>query len=64
MSSRSITRSAILRIQTMGSLVSYFSRPERLALLVPVVLSVLVAGALLLATGGLSYVAPFVYALF
>ena len=43
---------------------SYFSRPERLALLVPVVVSVLVAGALLLATGGLSYVAPFVYALF
>jgi len=64
MSPRSVTRSAILRIQTLGSLVSYFSRPERLALLVPVVVSVLVAGALLLATGGLSYVAPFVYALF
>jgi len=64
MSNRSVTRSAILRIQTLGSLVSYFSRPERLALLVPVVVSVLVAGALLLATGGLSYVAPFVYALF
>lgn len=64
MSPRSVTRSAILRIQTMASLVSYFSRPERLALLVPVVVSVLVAGALLLATGGLSYVAPFVYALF
>jgi hypothetical protein len=64
MSNRSVTRSAILRIQTLGTLVSYFSRPERLALLVPVVVSVLVAGALLLATGGLSYVAPFVYALF
>jgi uncharacterized protein DUF5989 len=64
MSSRSTTRSMVLRVQTMGSLITYFSRADRLALLAPVLLSVLVAGALLLITGGLSYVAPFVYAMF
>jgi len=63
MSSRT-ARSMALRVRTMGSLITYFSRPDRLALLVPVLLSVLVAGALLVITGGLSYVAPFVYAMF
>jgi hypothetical protein len=63
MSSRT-ARSMALRVRTMGSLITYFSRTDRLALLVPVLLSVLVAGALLMITGGLSYVAPFVYAMF
>ncbi len=64
MRSRSTARSMWLRLQTMGSLITYFARADRLPLLVPVLLSVLVAGALLLVTGGLSYVAPFVYAMF
>ena len=64
MSRRSIARSMVLRTQTLASLFTYFARPDRVALLVPVLLSVIVGGALLVVTGGLSYVAPFVYALF
>ena len=64
MSTRSTGRAIVLRVQTIGSLVGYFTRADRLPLLIPVLLSVLVAGALLLVTGGLSYVAPFVYAMF
>ncbi len=61
---RSTARSMLVRTQTLTSLFGYFARPERVALLVPVLLSVLVGGVLLLVTGGLSYVAPFVYGLF
>jgi uncharacterized membrane protein (UPF0136 family) len=64
MSNRSTSRAIVLRVQTIGALIGYFTRADRLPLLIPVVLSVLVAGALLLVTGGLSYVAPFVYAMF
>lgn len=64
MSTRTTIRSVALRAESVVGLVSYFARPERAALLVPVLLSVFVAGTLLVITGGLSYVAPFVYGLF
>lgn len=50
-------------LRTLGELVGHFLHPARFVLL-PMLLVLLVAGLLLLATGGLSYVAPFVYALF
>jgi hypothetical protein len=53
----------IARLRTVGSLVKYFMRRERF-FLAPLLLVLLVASVLLLLTGGLSYVAPFVYALF
>ena len=64
MSPRSAARSMVIRTQTMASLLTYFAQPQRVVLLVPMLLSVVVAGVLLLLTGGLSYVAPFVYSLF
>jgi hypothetical protein len=50
-------------LQTVGSTFRYFMRPKR-AMLLPVLMLVFVGGLLLLITGGLSYVAPFVYAIF
>jgi len=51
------------RLRTVGGLIAHFARRQRFVLL-PLLLVLLVAGLLLLATGGLSYVAPFVYAIF
>ncbi len=51
------------RLRTVGALVAYFARRERL-FLAPLLLILLLASILLLLTGGLSYVAPFVYTLF
>jgi len=51
------------RAATLGRLLLHFCRPHRLILL-PMLLVLLIAGLLLLATSGLSYVAPFVYTLF
>ncbi len=51
------------RLRTVLALVAYFSRRERF-FLAPLLLVLLVASVLLLLTGGLGYVAPFVYALF
>lgn len=51
------------RLRTVGSLLTYFLRRERL-FLAPLLLVLLLASILLVLTGGLSYVAPFVYALF
>ena len=51
------------RLRSIASLVGYFCHRQRFFLL-PFLLVMLVAGILLLATGGLSYVAPFVYTLF
>jgi hypothetical protein len=51
------------RLRTAAELVVYFSRRERF-FLAPLLLVLFVASVLLLLTGGLSYVAPFVYALF
>ena len=51
------------RLRTLLELVSYFARRERY-FLAPLLLVLLAAGVLLLLTGGLSYVTPFLYALF
>ncbi len=53
----------VSRLRTVGALFSYFTRRER-AFLAPLLIVLLVAALLLVATGGLSYVAPFVYAIF
>lgn len=53
----------VRRLRTIASLVAYFAKRERLVL-APLLLVLLVAGVLLLATGGLSTIAPFVYTLF
>jgi hypothetical protein len=51
------------RIKTAGRLVLHFLHPARFVL-APLLIVVLLAGVLLWLTGGLAYVAPFVYALF
>jgi TRAP-type C4-dicarboxylate transport system permease small subunit len=51
------------RLRTVGALIVYFTRRERV-FLAPLLLVLLLASLLLLATGGLGYVAPFVYSLF
>jgi hypothetical protein len=51
------------RARTVWNMIVYFTHKERL-FLAPLLLVVLAAGVLLLLTGGLSYIAPFVYALF
>lgn len=57
-----VTRLAA-RLRTIGALVAYFTRRERI-FLAPLLVVLLLAAALLVVTGGLSYVAPFVYAIF
>lgn len=51
------------RLRTIGALIAHFATRQRFFLL-PLLLVLLVAGILLLLTGGLSYVAPFVYTIF
>ena len=51
------------RLVTLGALIAHFARREKL-FLAPLLFILLLAGVLLVATGGLSYVAPFVYAIF
>jgi hypothetical protein len=51
------------RIRTVAALILHFARPNRFFLL-PLLLILLAAGLLLLLTNGLSYVAPFWYAIF
>jgi hypothetical protein len=51
------------RLLTALSLLRYFAAKQRLFLL-PLVFILLLGGVLLVLTGGLSYVAPFVYTLF
>ena len=51
------------RARTGLRLVGFFARRHGL-FFVPLMVVLLLAGGLLLATGGLSYVAPFVYTLF
>ena len=53
----------LARLSTLGSLVVYFTRKERF-FLAPLLAVLLAAAVLLVLTGGLSYVAPFVYAIF
>jgi len=51
------------RLRTIGRILRHFASPGRW-FLIPLLLVLLLAGLLLLATGGLSYVAPFVYSIF
>jgi hypothetical protein len=51
------------RMRTVLGLILHFFRPNRF-FLVPLLLVLLLAGLLLVLTGGLSYVAPFWYAIF
>ena len=54
---------ALGRLRTVGALVSHFMHRQRF-FLAPLLAVLLVAAVLLILTGGLSYVAPFVYAIF
>ena len=47
----------------MGGLLAHFAHRQRF-FLAPLLIVILVAGLLLVLTGGLSYVAPFAYTLF
>lgn len=51
------------RLRTVLALARYFAAPSRWVLL-PVLLILLLSGLLLALSGGLSYVAPFWYAIF
>jgi hypothetical protein len=51
------------RLATLRGLVAHFIA-RRKFFFIPLLLVLLLAGALMLFTGGLSYVAPFVYTLF
>ena len=59
----SLARQLVLRVRTSLALVRFFLTPDRF-FLAPLVVVLLLAGALLAATVGLSRVAPFVYTLF
>jgi len=62
-----VTRGALRRLasrtRTLGALVRHFAASGRWFFL-PLLLVLLLSGILLLATSGLSYVAPLVYTLF
>ncbi|MBV8688186.1 MAG: hypothetical protein JOZ90_03310 [Alphaproteobacteria bacterium] len=51
------------RMVTIRDLIGHFSRRGRI-LMLPLLLLILVTSLLLVFAGGLSYVAPFVYAIF
>lgn len=51
------------RLRTIGRIIRHFAHRQRWFLL-PLLIVLLLAGLLLLATGGLAYVAPFVYSIF
>ncbi len=51
------------RLRTAGGLVTFFVRRHGF-FFVPLLLVLLLSGVLLMVTGGLSYVAPFMYTLF
>ncbi len=51
------------RLRTVGGLISHFANRQRFYL-VPMLVVLLLAGILLVATSGLSYVTPFIYTLF
>lgn len=50
-------------LRTMYQLLAHFAHRERF-FLAPLVAVLLIAAVLLVLTGGLSYVAPFIYAIF
>jgi hypothetical protein len=51
------------RLRTVGRILWHFVRARKW-FMIPLLLVILLAGLLLLATGGLSYVAPFLYTIF
>jgi uncharacterized protein DUF5989 len=51
------------RLRTIGRILRHFISRRRW-FLVPLLVVLLLAGVLLIATGGLSYVAPFIYSIF
>ena len=51
------------RLRTVGAILRHFASRQRWFLL-PLLAVLMLTGVLLLATGGLSYVAPFVYSIF
>ena len=51
------------RLRTVAALIAHFTHRERF-FLAPLLAVLLAAAVLLILTGGLSYVAPFVYAIF
>lgn len=51
------------RLRTLGELFAHFAQRQRFVL-IPLLLVLLAAGVLLALTGGLGYVAPFVYTMF
>lgn len=51
------------RLRTIGRILRHFASRQRWFLM-PLLLVLLLAGVLLIATGGLSYVAPFIYSIF
>ena len=51
------------RLRTIGRILRHFASRRRW-FLIPLLVVLLFAGVLLLATGGLSYVAPFIYSIF
>lgn len=60
---RSAARRLASRLLTLGQLLGHFASRQRF-FLAPLLLLLLAAAVLLILTGGLSYVAPFVYTLF
>jgi hypothetical protein len=58
-----LVRRLLSRLHTVAGLLGHFAHGQRF-FLAPLLLVLLAAGALLALTGGLSYVAPFVYAIF
>ena len=59
----SFARRVAARCKTVLRLIGHFLHPARFVL-APMLIVLLLAGMLLWLTGGLAYVAPFVYALF
>ena len=53
----------LARLRTVGRLLLHFAN-RRKWFLIPLLLVLLATGLLLIATGGLAYVAPFVYSIF
>jgi F0F1-type ATP synthase assembly protein I len=51
------------RLRTIGRLLRHFASRQKWFLL-PLLVVLLLAGVLLIATAGLSYVAPFIYSIF
>jgi|HubBroStandDraft_2_1064218.scaffolds.fasta_scaffold306926_2 hypothetical protein len=51
------------RLRTVGRILRHFASRQRW-FLIPLLVVLLLSGILLLATGGLSYIAPFLYSIF